>query len=274
MQILATPEDVAAFRKPGKTLALVPTMGNLHEGHLSLVKLARQYADEVVVSIFVNRLQFGPNEDFDRYPRTFERDSALLAANGCHAVFHPSETVLYPVPQSYLVEPPELLANTLCGAFRPGHFQGVCTVVSKLFNVIRPDAAVFGLKDFQQYLILREMTKQMNHPIQIIGGDIVRETDGLAMSSRNQYLNPTERQEATRLYQLLQNAREALKQGGVWADIQQATMQALEEHGWKNQYFEWRSEVDLSPCTDLQTPSRLLVAAFNGQTRLIDNIAL
>ncbi|WP_018150698.1 pantoate--beta-alanine ligase [Leeia oryzae] len=275
MLILSTPEDVARFRQTGKKLALVPTMGNLHAGHLSLVRLAKQHADEVLVSIFVNRLQFGPNEDFDRYPRTFERDCALLEAEGCTAVLHPEESTLYPQPQQYFVEPPEALSDTLCGAFRPGHFRGVCTVVSKLFNLSRPDVAVFGLKDFQQFLILREMTRQMNHPIEIIGGEIVREADGLAMSSRNQYLDPAQRAEATRLYRLLQTATARLKAGDTWADVQAATQAELQANGWVPQYLEWRRDDNLQPCEQLpDVASRLLIAAFSGNTRLIDNLSL
>ncbi len=272
MQILTHIDEVRRYRKDVKRLAFVPTMGNLHDGHLSLVKLAKQHADEVIVSIFVNRLQFGPNEDFDRYPRTFEDDCAKLRSVGCDAVFHPDEAELYPEPQTFAVEPPPELANILCGAFRPGHFRGVCTVVAKLFNIVQPDAAVFGLKDYQQFFILKKMVEQMGLPIEMIGGEIVREANGLAMSSRNRYLSATEREQASLMNQALRDVAEGMKQGGAAQPLADTAKQRLTDAGWRVQYVEVRDADTLSTASVSLRAQQILAAAYLGQTRLIDNV--
>ena len=272
MQILTHIDEVRRYRKGVKRLAFVPTMGNLHDGHLSLVKLAKQHADEVIVSIFVNRLQFGPNEDFDRYPRTFEDDCAKLRSVGCDAVFHPDETELYPEPQAFAVEPPPELATILCGAFRPGHFRGVCTVVAKLFNIVQPDAAVFGLKDYQQFFILKKMVEQMGLPIEMIGGEIVREANGLAMSSRNRYLSASEREQAALMNQVLCDVAEGMKQGGTVQSLVDAAKQRLTEAGWRVQYVEARDAKTLATASAGTPAHQILAAAYLGQTRLIDNL--
>src|SRR5690348_11911558 len=202
--------EIAALRRalaPAGPVAFVPTMGNLHAGHLSLVRLARREARSVVVSIFVNRLQFLPSEDFDRYPRTFERDRQLLQAAGVEFIFAPDERTLYPQPQAYRVQPPPM-GTELEGHFRPGFFEGVCTVVLKLFNCVQPAAAVFGKKDYQQLVIVRGMARQLDLPINIVAGEATREVDGLAMSSRNNYLSTEERREAPRLYRILQQVKQ------------------------------------------------------------------
>src|SRR6266852_3595421 len=204
---MQTVHDIGELRRALRTLgpvAFVPTMGNLHEGHLSLVRLARREARAVVVSIFVNRLQFQPGEDFDRYPRTFERDQRMLEGAGVELLFAPDERVLSPEPQAYRVRPPAV-ADELEGKFRPGFFDGVATVVLKLFNCVQPVAAVFGKKDYQQLLIVRGMVRQLDLPVEIVAGETVREPDGLAMSSRNGYLSAAERAEAPRLYRSLQD---------------------------------------------------------------------
>jgi pantoate--beta-alanine ligase len=245
-------------------VAFVPTMGNLHAGHVSLVRLARTLAPTVVVSIFVNRLQFAPHEDFDRYPRTFERDCALLEAEGVRLVFAPDETVLYPEPQAYIVRPP-LMANELEGHFRPGFFHGVATVVLKLFNCVRPAFAVFGKKDYQQLMVVRGMVRQLDVPVEIVAGDTVREPDGLAMSSRNGYLSAAERAEAPRLYRVL-------KEVASGRLSTQDAMQALEAGGWKPDYVEVRRRTDLAPAGPGDKERVVLGAARLGATRLIDNV--
>jgi len=253
-------------------VAFVPTMGNLHAGHLKLVEIARQHASCVVVSIFVNPLQFGANEDLASYPRTLEQDCAHLEAAGSDIVFTPSTSEVYPVPQHVLVEPSPI-ADELCGAARPGHFRGVTTVVLKLFNIVQPQVAVFGKKDFQQLFILRDMVEQLNLPIKIVAGDTVRETDGLAMSSRNGYLKPAERMEAPRLHRALLQVVQAVKSGRRDFDaIETQTAQYLTQLGWIVDYISVRSATTLlSP----QPEDRALVAlgaARLGKTRLIDNI--
>lgn len=248
--------------------AFVPTMGNLHEGHLSLVRQARAAAPglPVVVSIFVNRLQFAPGEDFDRYPRTFERDCALLAHEGVDLVFAPDETVLYPVPQAYVVRPPAI-ADELEGRFRPGFFTGVTTVVLKLFNCVQPSVAAFGKKDYQQLHLLGGMARQLDVPVRIVAGDTVREADGLAMSSRNGYLSAAERAEAPRLYRLLCETRD-----GKTTPAEAAL--ALKAAGWKPDYLEVRRRSDLAPATGTDEPRVVLAAATLGTTRLIDNLEM
>jgi pantoate--beta-alanine ligase len=244
-------------------VAFVPTMGNLHEGHLSLVRLARREADAVVVSIFVNRLQFLPGEDFDRYPRTFERDQRMLEREGVEFLFAPDESVLYPEPQGYVVSPPPL-ADDLEGRFRPGFFNGVCTVVLKLFNCVQPAIAVFGKKDYQQLAIVRGMVRQLDLPIAIIGGETVREPDGLAMSSRNGFLSAAERAEGPRL-------NRAMRHVARGASPAQA-LQELTGAGWKPDYVEVRRRGDLAPVGPNDKERVVLAAARLGATRLIDSL--
>ena len=263
MQIIS---DITALRRAVTgvgPVAFVPTMGNLHEGHLSLVRIARQHARAVAVSIFVNRLQFQPGEDFERYPRTFERDRELLAAEGVEIVFAPDERVLYPVPQTYTVRPPPIAAE-LEGKFRPGFFDGVVTVVLKLFNCVQPAVAVFGKKDYQQLMVVRGMVRQLDLPLVIVPGETVREPDGLAMSSRNVYLSVAERAEAPRLCRVLID----VTQGMAPADA----MRELERAGWQPDYIEVRSRADLAPPRPGDTDLVALGAARLGATRLIDNV--
>jgi pantoate--beta-alanine ligase len=254
------------------SIAFVPTMGNLHDGHLNLVKIAREHARCVVVSIFVNPLQFGANEDLASYPRTPEQDCTHLETAGADIVFMPSVEEMYPVPQQIVVEPPPV-ADQLCGAARPGHFRGVTTVVLKLFNMVQPQVAVFGKKDFQQLFILREMVKQLNLPIIMIGGETVRESDGLAMSSRNGYLKPAERLEAPRLHRALLQVMQAA-QGGRrdFAAIEAQTAQYLTQLGWIVDYISVRSANTLLPPEPDERELVVLGAARLGKTRLIDNI--
>ncbi len=255
--------DVESLRRAtsGDAVAFVPTMGNLHEGHLSLVRIAREHARYVVVSIFVNRLQFQPSEDFDKYPRTFERDCAMLEAEGVRLVFAPDEKVLYPRPQTYKVAPPPM-AEDLEGRFRPGFFTGVCTVVLKLFNCVQPRVAVFGKKDYQQLRLIEGMARQLDLPLRIVPGETVREADGLAMSSRNGYLSAAERAEAPRLNRVMR----AVANG----QDPQAAMAELTAHGWKPDYLEVRRRDDLAPGgTDGKRV--VLGAARLGATRLIDS---
>ena len=245
-------------------VAFVPTMGNLHAGHLSLVRLARRHGRAVAVSIFINRLQFLPGEDFDSYPRTFERDRALLEKEGVEILFSPDERVLYPEPQTVMVKPPPV-GEDLEGRFRPGFFHGVATVVLKLLNAVQPAAAVFGKKDYQQLIVVREMVRQLNLPVEIVAGDTLREPDGLAMSSRNEYLSKQERAEAPRLYRVLRDV------AGKGVSSEKA-MAVLADAGWKPDYVEVRRRSDLALP---QTGDRELVAlaaARLGTTRLIDNV--
>src|SRR5688572_5499938 len=228
----------------------VPTMGNLHRGHIQLINLAKPRAACTVVSIFVNRLQFGPREDFDRYPRTLTADCEKLSAAGVDVVFAPDEGEIYPEPQTYTVEPPDL-QHILDGAVRPGHFRGVATVVLKLFNMVRPHSAIFGKKDYQQCLVLNNMVRQLALPIEIILAETVRAEDGLALSSRNAYLSPEERREAPRLYQLLRKARTELAAGAVdYQRVELDVMANLAHHGWKPDYIAVRRQADLLPPTN------------------------
>lgn len=257
-----------------RQIVFVPTMGNLHAGHISLMEQARAHGDIVVASIFVNRLQFGPNEDFDTYPRTFQADCDKLTNAGVDVLFAPSEQDLYPEPQEYFVEPPAI-QNVLDGEFRPGHFRGVATVVSKLFNCVQPQAALFGKKDYQQLMILRNMTRQMALPIKIIGGETVRAEDGLALSSRNGYLSAAERAEAPRLYRCLQNMRAALLAGeDDFTRLERNAIDELAAHGWQSDYIAIRQQADLAPARSLNTPLVILAASRLGGTRLIDNIEI
>ncbi len=253
------------------SVAFVPTMGNLHEGHVSLVRQAREHGRCVAASIFVNPIQFGPGEDFDTYPRTLEADCARLEGLA-DVVFAPPVAEMYPVPQEIFVEPPPV-AQQLCGAFRPGHFRGVATVVLKLFNLVRPQAAVFGQKDYQQLFIIREMVRQLNLPITIVAGETARAEDGLALSSRNGYLTPEERAEAVRLNRNLRYTREAVEGGSRdFAALEQAARQDLEGSGWRVDYFTVRSADTLLPPVAGETRLVALAAAWLGKTRLIDNL--
>jgi len=266
--------DIAGMRaeNSGGPVAFVPTMGNLHEGHLSLVRRARRYAPRVAASIFVNRLQFAPNEDFERYPRTFASDCEKLAAEGVELVFAPDESVLYPEPQVYVVEPPAM-ANELEGQFRPRFFHGVATVVLKLLNCVRPAVAVFGKKDYQQLMIVRGMVRQFNLPIEIVAAETIREADGLAMSSRNGYLGPSERAEAPALQRALSRVRARLLEGERNFDALCAdAMQSLAAAGWKPDYVEVRRQDDLAKPNRGDARLVVLGAARLGGTRLIDNV--
>ena len=270
--------------------AFVPTMGNLHDGHLALIRQARglvaSSGSPVVASIFVNRLQFGPNEDFDTYPRTLERDAKLLSEAGCDVLFAPSEAELYPQPQGYKVLPPAELADILEGSFRPGFFTGVSTVVHKLFNLVQPRIAVFGKKDYQQLMILRNMVIQMGLPIDVHGGETLRADDGLALSSRNGYLSAQERAEAVQLITALRSvkaqivdarASSALTPSRV-AEIEAQATSTLNARGWKTDYVVVRRQRDLLPASaaDLAQSEPLvsLTASRLGKTRLIDNLEL
>jgi pantoate--beta-alanine ligase len=259
---------LAGFRKP----AFVPTMGNLHEGHLALVKKAKPLGDVTVASIFVNRLQFLPHEDFDTYPRTWDSDCAKLRATGCDVLFAPDERELYPEPQTYKVHPPADLADILEGHFRPGFFVGVSTVVMKLFACVQPRVAVFGKKDYQQLMIIRRMVRQFALPIEIVAGETHRAEDGLALSSRNGYLSNAEREEAVQLSLALKRMAVAVQGGDKdFAAIEAAAMESLAQRGWKPDYLAVRRR------SDLQSPAEgdslvALGAAKLGSTRLIDNL--
>ncbi len=265
-----------AWRQEGARIALVPTMGNLHAGHLRLVEQGRALADKTVVSIFVNPTQFGAGEDFSTYPRTLQRDKELLREAGVELLFVPDVEDLYPegVASPSYVEVPGL-SNILCGASRPGHFRGVATVVTKLFNIVQPDLALFGEKDYQQLQVIRRLTRELCFPVEIIGVPTVRDADGLALSSRNSYLTEAQRQKATMLYRLLSRCKEQILAGE--RDYEALTHQAreeLREAGFEPDYFEVRRASDLaSPGPD---DSRLviLVAARLGKARLIDNMVL
>jgi pantoate--beta-alanine ligase len=254
--------------------AFVPTMGNLHEGHLSLVRIAKEHGGPVVASIFVNRLQFGPNEDFDRYPRTLGRDCEMLRSVGCNMVFAPDEHELYPEPQGYTVQPPAGLADLLEGQFRPGFFVGVCTVVLKLFNAVQPRVAVFGKKDYQQLMVVRQMVRQLALPIEIVGAETARAEDGLALSSRNGYLSEAERAEAVALAQELRGIDRAMRAGRHdWAALEAAAQGALVARGWRPDYVAIRRQADLG-VPRAGEALVVLAAARLGSTRLIDNLEL
>jgi pantoate--beta-alanine ligase len=261
--------------------AFVPTMGNLHEGHLSLMRLARQYGDPVVASIFVNRLQFGPHEDFDKYPRTFEADIEKLEKEGVYILFAPTEKDLYPEPQDYRVDPPKDLGDILEGEFRPGFFKGVCTVVLKLFSCVQPNAAVFGKKDYQQLMIIRRMAQQFALPVEIIPAQTIRDADGLALSSRNGYLTSDERLEAPELYKILQQMQESIHLAQnpsqqILKNIEQAAKELIRARGWQPDYLAIRQQHNLLEPTPDQlaqnVPLVILAAAKLGKTRLIDNL--
>lgn len=274
MQLFKNLQELRAWRdQQSVRIALVPTMGNLHEGHLKLVDLAKQHADLVIVSIFVNPLQFGANEDLDSYPRTLEADCQALVQRGAHGVFAPQVSDVYPrgLAAQTFIEVPQI-SETLCGASRPGHFRGVATIVAKLFNMVQPHVAVFGEKDFQQLQVIRLMTQDLSLPVDVIGMPTERAADGLALSSRNGYLSTSERQQAPVIYQTLRALAAAVQQG-TDSDVALATArQQLEQAGFRIDYLELRRKADLQPPDDRDDDLVVLVAAFLGRTRLIDNL--
>ena len=265
--------QVAAWKKEGLTVGLVPTMGYLHEGHASLVDTAVSQCDRVVASVFVNPTQFGPNEDLEDYPRDFDRDKALLEAHGCHMVFHPSVEEMYPAGAATYVEILSDMPKQLCGKSRPIHFRGVCTVVSKLFNIVTPDKAFFGQKDAQQLAILRRMVRDLSYGIELVGCPIVREADGLAKSSRNTYLSPQERQAALVLSQAVKLGQELVAQGERNAVKVVAAMTAhiAAQPLARIDYVEAVDGVTMEPVETLQGTVLVAMAVYIGKTRLIDN---
>ncbi len=270
----ALKKALVPIRRRGETLALVPTMGHLHEGHLQLVRTARQWADRVIVSLYVNPFQFGPAEDFSSYPRTPEADAAALRRENVDGLFLPATEELYPRPPEAMtfVEVP-VLSETLCGSFRPGHFRGVATVVLKLFHLVEPDVAVFGEKDFQQLVVIKRLVEDLHLPIQIVGVPTVREADGLARSSRNSYLSPIERPLAGALFAALNEAASALERGLIAGDeIASKGQKVLESKGFEVDYFAIRRLDDLGTPGPLERRLVILVAARLGRTRLIDNL--
>lgn len=280
MKVVHTIEDLRDQLRGQLRVSFVPTMGNLHEGHLSLMKLARQHGDPVVASIFVNRLQFGPNEDFDRYPRTLQNDiEKLEKARDVYVLFAPDERELYPEPQSYRVQPPQELGNILEGECRPGFFEGVSTVVLKLFSCVQPRVAVFGKKDYQQLMVIRNMCRQFQLPVEILAHETVRDQDGLALSSRNMYLQPAERAEAPQLYAALYAIQHQLKAGVQdVSHLEQQATDFLNERGWNVDYIAIRRRRDLNKPSREEVASGeslvVLAAAKLGATRLIDNLEL
>ena len=253
--------------------AFVPTMGNLHDGHIALMTQARDSAEQVVATIFVNRLQFRPGEDFEKYPRTFVADCERLAAAGVDDLFAPQEAEMYPQPQTYQIEPPPEQAGILDGEFRPGHFRGVATVVMKLFQIAQPDVALFGKKDYQQLMVIRNMVREFNLPIEIIGGETVRAADGLALSSRNGYLSDAERAEAPHLYRVLTKVVEAVRAGSRgFAALEQGAVLELQASGWVTDYVALRKKLDLQLPSAHDSGLLVLAAARLGSTRLIDNL--
>ena len=272
MQIHSAIPDLRAALKNRGHVVFVPTMGNLHAGHITLMQQARQRGDTVVASLFVNRLQFGPNEDFDSYPRTFAADCEKLSAAGVDVLFAPSESDLYPEAQQYYVDPPAI-QNELEGQFRPGHFRGVATVVLKLFNIVAPQTAIFGKKDYQQLMILRNMTRQLALPIDIVGSETVRADDGLALSSRNGYLTAAERAEAPRLHRTLCAIRDAVRAGERdFARLERQAAAELNANGWQTDYVAVRQQADLQAPGAGSQPLVALAASRLGTPRLIDNI--
>lgn len=272
MDVIHTVDGLRRRLKGEPSIAFVPTMGNLHAGHLALVAEARRRGTCIVASLFVNRLQFEPGGDFDRYPRTLAEDCAKLERAGCHVVFAPDEAELYPEPQEILVAPPKL-AGQLCGDFRPGHFQGVATVVAKLFNIVAPHTAVFGRKDYQQLAVIRVLARQMNYPVAIVGVETVREPDGLAMSSRNGYLSSEERTEAVRLNRNLNRIKGLAEAGSRDFEALCAfAIKDLTDAGWRVDYVAVRNQSGLAPPGPSDRDLVVLGAAWLGRTRLIDNV--
>lgn len=273
MQIITTIAQLRTRLSAESAIAFVPTMGNLHEGHLNLMREARDHGVCVVASIFVNPLQFGPNEDFDQYPRTLEEDSEQLQGL-VDVVFAPSVNEMYPVSQNVFVALPPVAAE-LCGAARPSHFCGMATVVLKLLNIVQPQVALFGKKDYQQLYLIRQLVAQLNLPINIVGVETVRALDGLALSSRNQYLTPDERAKAAFLRQLLLGMRLAILQGeGDFTRLQQDAFDDLQQRGWAVDYVSIRQQSDLKVATRRHADLVILAAAKLGQSRLLDNVEL
>ncbi len=279
MKIISSIAELRDHLRGQLRTAFVPTMGNLHEGHLSLMRLARKHGDPVVASIFVNRLQFGPNEDFDKYPRTFAADIEKLEKEGVYVLFAPTEKDIYPEPQEFRIQPPNDLGNILEGEFRPGFFTGVTTIVMKLFSCVQPRVAVFGKKDYQQLMIVRNMARQFALPTEIIAAETFRASDGLALSSRNAYLSDAERAEAPTLFRELNLVADEVRAGHLDVSLlEKNAMQRLADRGWKPDYVAIRKRIDLQPPTagDLATkePLVVLAAAKLGTTRLIDNLEI
>jgi pantoate--beta-alanine ligase len=283
MKIISDINELRDHLRGQNRASFVPTMGNLHEGHLSLMRLARQHGDPVVASIFVNRLQFGPNEDFDSYPRTMQADIDKLEKEGVYILFAPTEKDLYPQPQEYRVDPPQQLGDILEGEFRPGFFKGVCTVVLKLFSCVQPRVAVFGKKDYQQLMIVRQMASQFALPVDIVPAETIRAEDGLALSSRNIYLSESERAEAPALQRQLSAMREqvlGLKERTVSSlmDIEAKALMEMKARGWKPDYMAIRQQRDLAKPSqadlDGGQPLVIVTAAKLGKTRLIDNLEI
>ena len=285
MKIVTDIQELRDHLRGQNRASFVPTMGNLHEGHLSLMRIARQHGDPVIASIFVNRLQFGPHEDFDKYPRTLEEDASKLEKEGVYVLFAPTESVLYPEPQEYRIDPPKQLGDILEGEFRPGFFKGVCTVVLKLFSCVQPKVAVFGKKDYQQLMIIRQMAQQFALPVDIVAGETIRAEDGLALSSRNGFLSAEERVEAPQLQITLQNLRHeihALHSSSLVASpsqlltLEQKTIETLKHRGWAPDYIAIRKRLNLlAPNAEDLASKRdlvILTAAKLGKTRLIDNL--
>ena len=274
MHIVRTIAELRSALEVGGKIVLVPTMGNLHAGHLSLVDIARKRGDIVVTSIFVNPLQFAPHEDFATYPRTFERDCELLAGRGCDLVFAPADAEVYPEPQGYTVHPPPGLTDILEGQVRPGFFTGVCTVVLKLFNIVRPDAAVFGKKDYQQLLVVRNMVRQLALPIELVPAETVRDASGLALSSRNGYLSDAQRTEAAQLQASLSKLAAAAGSGrSDWRALEREAQEFLLARGWQPDYVAIRRRSDLGEPSGGE-PLVALAAARLGGARLIDNLEI
>ncbi|MCC4118336.1 pantoate--beta-alanine ligase [Aromatoleum toluclasticum] len=275
MQIHTTIDSLRAARKTAGKVAFVPTMGNLHDGHITLMRQAGEQADAVIASIFVNRLQFGPREDFNSYPRTLAADCERLEAAGVAHLFAPDENVMYPEPQHYHVDPAPAQISILEGEFRPGHFGGVATVVLKLLNIVQPDIALFGKKDYQQLMVLSNMVRQLAIPVEVLPGETVRADDGLALSSRNGYLSPEERAEAPRLYRQLARICEAVRRGDHdFLKLETEAVAELAAHGWKPDYIAVRRRADLQPPMHADDPLVVLAAAKLGRTRLIDNLEI
>ena len=275
MQIHHSIESLRSARATAGRVAFVPTMGNLHEGHIALMRRAGEHADCVISSIFVNRLQFGPSEDFDKYPRTLQSDCEKLEAAGVAHLFAPDETVMYPEPQRYYVDPAPAQVSILDGEFRPGHFRGVATVVLKLLNIVQPDVALFGKKDYQQLMVLSNMVRELALPVEVLPGETVRAADGLALSSRNGYLSASERSEAPLLYRLLTRIADAVRAGDHdFLKLETDAMDELAARGWTPDYITVRRCADLQPPVHADDPLVVLAAARLGQTRLIDNLEI
>ena len=283
MKIISDIQELRDHLRGQNRASFVPTMGNLHEGHLSLMRLARQHGDPVVASIFVNRLQFGPNDDFDSYPRTMQADINKLEKEGVYVLFAPTERDLYPQPQEYRVDPPQQLGDILEGEFRPGFFKGVCTVVLKLLSCVQPKVAVFGKKDYQQLMIIRQMVKQFALPVDIIPGETIRAEDGLALSSRNSYLSSEERAKAPELQKVLREVRARVldlseRNSHALKEIEKIAIEILTGRGWEPDYIAIRQQSNLAPASNeslqAEEPLVILTAAKLGKTRLIDNLEI